>query len=126
MSYADPNRKTYAFGVQDFTAGETFTIAQPSGKNGVLRSIDVQATVAFTADTTEGFVQVGTAADPDKYGVLAMGTTAATAGASTDQDGNALGDAVTIDEDVVVTLVAPTGGVPAGSGAVQVVIDWDW
>ena len=129
MSYSDPNRLCYSFGEIDFGAGgEVLSITGPAGKSGLLRSIHVAASETFTDDTTEGAVQVGTAADPDAYAAFNLGTLADTDSAASD-DGSTDTDAI-IDEripadtQVEVTCVAPTGGTPAGKGYVTVVIDW--
>ncbi len=130
MSYDNPRRWVYSFGEHDFGAGsESLSLKGPSGKKGVLREIQVNATETFTDDTTSGNVQVGTAADPDAYGLLDLGTTADTNTASyaAGDDADAvISESIPADTQVEVTFTAPTGGTPAGKGFVQIVIDWDW
>jgi hypothetical protein len=131
MSYSDPDRRTYSFGIHDFGAGsESLSITGPKGKTGTLVAIHAAATETFNAVTTAANIQVGTAADPDAYALFNLGTLADTDSASTD-DGTTDTDAIIsasipADTQVEVTFTAPTGGTPAGMAAVTVIIDWAW
>lgn len=128
MSYSNPNRMCYSFGAVDFGAGgEVVSIQGPSGKAGRLIDVMLSATETFTDDTTTGKVRIGTAADPDAYAELDCLTTADTDSISATGQSGAIIDAdIPADTQVEVTMVAPTGGTPAGIGYVTVVIDWDW
>lgn len=131
MSYSDADRRQYSFGEHDFgNAGESLSITGPKGKGGRLIAVHVAATETFTATTTAGRVDVGTAADTDAYASFNLGTLADTDSASTDDgttDTDAIIDAdIPADTQVEVTFVAPTGGTPAGKGFVSIIIDWDW
>ena len=119
MSYDNPRRLMYSFGEHDFGAGsESLSIKGPVGLKGTLKSIQCNATETFTATTTAGFVRVGTAADNDAYGELNLATTADTDTVSEADDTNAvLAEAIPEDTQVEITLVAPTGGTPAGKGS---------
>lgn len=131
MSYADPDRRIYSSGIIDFGAGgETLAIKGPSGKTGTLKWIHVSASETFTADSTPAYVRLGTAADPDAYAEFNLGTLGDTNAASSD-DGSTDTDAIIsssipADTQVEWTMVAPTGGTPAGIGVVTVCIDWAW
>lgn len=125
-SYDNPLTITYTYALHDFGAGsaENFLVG-PSGMRGRVREICVNVTETFTADTTAGFVRVGTAADNDLYAELSMGTQAAdTALAATTQSGALKAVQITGDQQVEVNFVAPTGGTPAGIGDVYITIDW--
>lgn len=131
MSYADPDRRQYSFGEIDFgDAAEVLSITGPKGAKGILHAIHVAATETFTADTTPAYVRVGTAADPDAYAEMNLGTLADTDSASSD-DGTTdpdaiIAESIPADTQVEVTTVAPTGGTPAGKGFVTIIIDWAW
>lgn len=131
MSYSNPDRRCYNYGSIDFGAGgEVVSITGPKGKRGRLIDIHVSATETFNAVTTSAKVSVGTAADPDAYAELDVGTLADTDSISA-EDGVSDTDAIIAedipaDTQVEVTMVAPTGGTPAGMGHVQIVIDWSW
>lgn len=129
MSYSNPDRRDYAFGAIDFGAGgDVVSITGPKGKKGTLVCIHIAATETFNAVTTQANIQVGTAADPDAYALMNLGTLADTDSASSDDgttDTNAIIDQnIPADTQVEVTFTAPTGGTPAGIGHVTVTIDW--
>jgi len=132
MSYDNPTTVTYSWAAHDFGAGgATNEVRGPSGKRGRVKDVLLtDVTETFTADTTSGYVQVGTAADADAYASLDALVTAAAATASagavtTATATNFLGDTtISADTLVQVKFVAPTGGTPAGIASVQVVIDW--
>ena len=125
-TYAVPRVITYSFGEHDFgAAGESLSIKGPSGFAGELVGVQVNATETFTAATTSGKVQVGTAADVDAYAELDLSTTADTNTVSEATDTDAIIEAsIPADTQVEVTLVAPTGGTPAGKGFVHITINW--
>lgn len=127
MSYADPNRKVYAFGSIDFGAGSNVTlpIARPDGKSGRVAYVEVAASEVFTAG---GAVQIGESDDLDAYANVAIGTLAAGAALSADRQYGS-GDLTEVDieasdDPLLVTCVA-TGGTPTGTAYVTVAIDWD-
>lgn len=129
MSYSDPDRRNYGFGIHDFgAASESLSIKGPKGKAGRLIAIHASATETFNAVSTSARIDVGTAADTDAYASFVLGTLADTDSASTD-DGVTDTDAIIsaeipADTQVEVTFVAPTGGTPAGMAAVNIIIDW--
>lgn len=129
MSYSNPDRRSYGWGIHDFgSGGESYSITGPKGKTGRLVAIHVAATETFTTTTTAARVDVGTAADTDAYASFNLGALADTDSASTD-DGTTDTDAIIsasipADTQVEVTLVAPTGGTPAGMGVPTIWIDW--
>lgn len=129
MSYSNPDRRCYCFGEIDFGAGgEVVSITGPKGKKGTLIDIHAAATETFTADTTEAEIQVGTAGDADAYALMQLGTLADTDSASAQDESTdidaIIDSAIPADTQVEVTMVAPTGGTPAGKAFVQLVIDW--
>lgn len=131
MSYADPDRRIYSSGIIDFGAGgEVLAIKGPKGKTGTLKWIHVSASETFTTTTTDGMVLLGTSGDTNAYAQFELGALADTDGASTDDgttDTNAILDAtIPADTQIEWSMIAPTGGTPAGIGVVTVCIDWAW
>lgn len=126
MSYSNPLTITHSYSAVDFGAGGNVTsLKGPSGKRGELREIIVSATETFNAVTTDGDVQVGTAADPNAYAELTLGTLADTDSITATATAGAIIEAsLPADTQVEVTFTAPTGGTPAGIADVQIVIDW--
>lgn len=124
--YDKPQLITYGLGNHDFgTAGDSLSLRGPAGKVGKLVHVSVSATETFNAVTTSAKVQVGTAGDVDAYAELDIGTTADTDCVSEATDTDAIiSDAIPADTQVEVTLVAPTGGTPAGMGYVHIGIEW--
>lgn len=125
MSYSNPTTVTYSV-LHDFGAGDdALAIKAPRGfSRGRIRDVGVMVTETFTADTTAGYVRLGTAADPDAYAELNMGTAADTDYYNTQDDTDAIISADVTSTQIEVALVAPTGGTPAGIGTVNIVIDW--
>ena len=128
MSYSDPRPYTYSFGEIDFGAlstDERLVITGPSGKQGTIKEVLVSATETFTSDTTEGAVNLGSAAAGAQYVAMGLGTLAnANDQRMTDTAADLVLEAVPADTDIHVTFVAPTGGTPAGKGFVQIMIEW--
>lgn len=133
---------SYNMGIHDFGAGgDALAIQRPYGSDGGytfarIEEIHVAVTETFTADTTAGFVRIGTASDADKFAELGMGLAADTDGWGTNDDTDAIkaaGQSIDLDRDgdsgasldqLEVAFVAPTGGTPAGQGYVTIVITW--
>lgn len=138
MSYDNPLRVSYNMGIHDFGAGgDALALQRPVGRNFArVEEIHVAVTETFTADTTPGYVRIGTASDADKFAELAMGTAADTDGYGTNDDTDAIkaaGKEIDLDNDgdagasldqLEVAFVAPTGGTPAGQGYVTIVMSW--
>jgi hypothetical protein len=127
MSYSNPNRECMTI-EHDFGAGgESLSYKLPASKAARLKDIVLSATETFTDDTTTGKVQVGTAADPDAYAELDCLTTADTDSIrASDQSGAIIDPAIPAGTQVEITLVAPTGGTPAGMAKVTFIFDLDW
>lgn len=137
FSYSQPLRATYSFGLLVFTAALTTPINPPPGCSaGRVVDIHVRPTVTFTQVTTPAYVQIGTAGNATKYAQLNMGAAAAgsaynlvstggtpyiEANASIYSDINLVRDGVT---SIQVKIVPPTGGTPAGTGYLDVVLAW--
>jgi len=129
MSYDNPTTVSYCLGTIDFGAGGgAFAIKPPPGKKrGNVVDVQVQVSETFTQDTTPGYVRLGTSGDADKYAELNMGAAAATDAynlATTGQTANVIDMTADSITQVEVACVAPTGGTPAGIGAVNITIDW--
>ena len=121
-------------------------IIGPKGRKGFVRDIQVDVTTTLVGTTTVPEVQVGTAQADSSYARFRLGTSAtagyaagiyraAQVGGYTLQDGTPNFEDFTghvkmntaqipVDTAAVITLLAGTGGVPAGGGAVRVTIDW--
>lgn len=127
--YDNPRTITYSLGSHNFGAGAgAFAIRPPAGcKTGRVVDIHVMPTVTFTQVTTPAFVRVGTTGVPAKYAELNLGAAAATDGYNLSNTG-VKPQPFDMEADVIsqleVVFVAPTGGTPAGTGLVQVTVDW--
>ena len=126
MAYDQPVTITYSFGVHDFGAGgDSLSVKGPAGKTGRLVDIIASAVETFNAVTTEGRIEIGTAADTDAYASMGLGTLADTnSQAASESAGDIIDDGIPADTQVEVTFVAPVGGTPAGQAHVHVVIEW--
>lgn len=131
MSYDNPKRQTYAF---KFDAGnngnEEFVIKGPKGKSGRLWDYGVYGvTEAFTADCT---IAIGTASDPNAYGLeLPMDALAAngvksvrTTYRETDAGFSTYMVNRTLPKDTAVYLTVVDDST-SGIGEFFVTIDWD-
>jgi len=126
MSYDDPQSVSHVFGDHVFSAGDaTLAIRGPAGKKGRLEEITVSPSVTFNAVTSPAAVQVGITGSLTRNANFPLGTTAAGAAIAATQTANALVDsALEADTDIIVTLIAPVGGTPAGTGHVMVMTEW--
>jgi hypothetical protein len=135
----------YNFPSVNFATTTTAKMKIPRGaKMARVLDILVSATVLFTQVTTQAFVQIGDGTTANIFGSLGMGALASgnTIGASDVVGGlfgvsNQYGNAATAIylagnynggaglHDLVATFVAPTGGTPAGTGTVIVVMGYD-
>lgn len=125
-TYDNPSTVTFQFGLHDFGAGAgALSFKLPKGKKGRLIDVGVFGiTEAFSATTTPAYFRVGTASDADAYAELNLGTAAATDTYNTVDDPDAIIDAdLPADTQIEVTMVAPTGGTPAGIGVPFVVVE---
>jgi hypothetical protein len=130
-SYDQPDQFSYNLGSVNFTADGPFTIPVPPDCSGMrIRGYAIStATVAFTADTTPAALQFGDGTTADKFGQLDAAVIAAGDSLHVVNDG----DGASADyasaaggrlDQVTVTVVAPTGGTPGGTGNVTVFMDW--
>jgi hypothetical protein len=131
MSYSNPDRRFYVFPNVDFGAGDSAQSLQgPKGKEGRLIDIHYSATETFNSVTTDAYTEIGTAADTNAFAHFMQGDLAATdsvCGSDGVTDPDWLIDPVIpADTQVEVTMVAPTGGTPAGIATVTVIVDWAW
>lgn len=128
MSYSNPNRRTYVFPAVSYAADSAQSFKGPKGKAGRLIDIHLSATTTFNSVTTDGYTNIGTAADTDAYAHFVQGDLAATDSVCgtdgvTDTDWLIAAD-IPADTQVEVTFVAPTGGTPAGVATVTITVDW--
>ena len=117
----------YSLGIHDFGAGgDALAIKPPRNVTwGEIIDVGVMVTETFTADTTPGYVRVGTATDADAYAELNMGTAADTNYYNVRDDTDAIKDVeIPSSTQIEIALVAPTGGTPAGAGYVNIIIEW--
>ena len=126
MSYSNPVFLPLAFGNHDFGAGgEAFTFRGPSGKQGTLKEIEINATEIFSATSAEGKIELGSSASGAQYADFGLGTTADGATARmTDTTADLVLAALPADTDIHVTYTAPTGGTPTGKAYVEVMVEW--
>lgn len=123
MSYSNRDSMTVTIPALAFTAASAGKFRLPKGKRGRLIEVMINATTTFTATTTEGLFKLGTAASGAEIANCGLGTTAAgTSYNATMNDGDIKGVDLPNDADIHYTIVAPTGGTPAGAGHVQIVI----
>lgn len=126
---------SYTFPSVNFATGSSQKMKIPRTA-GMARVLDmlVSATILFTQVTTPAIVQVGDGVTPDIFASLTIGGLAAnsTIGGS-DQTGGIF-KAVYLGgnynsgaglHDLVATFVAPTGGTPAGTATVIIVVGYD-
>ena len=139
-----PSAPSAAFGA----ATQTQTFIGPKGKKGLVRDIEVFLTADAVGTTTVPEIDVGTASGDVSYARLRLGSAAgtgygtgvqrasqliATLGtaqvpppAASDYAGHVALETAFIPKDtaLVITLKAGTGGTPAGTASVYVVIKW--
>jgi len=132
MSYSNPVTLNYSYNAQDLGAGDvTKKIRPPRGATrGRVESIHLYASETFNQVTTQSQIQVGVASDLNKYAELDVGALAAGATLSdSDQAGVLTTDGqfdlyVETEDELTVTMLAPTGGTPAGIADVDIAISW--
>lgn len=135
QGYADYDVVNYGFGLYVFTNALTASLVPPVRCNrAVVIDIHVNATVIFTNVTTPAYVRLGTAGTPAKYAELNMAATASGAALNLPATGkynpSAPNAFVNIDlvrdavSAVQLTVVAPTGGSPTGTGYLNVALGW--
>jgi hypothetical protein len=147
VSYNNAIRREYKSAVGAF--GATTVIESyigPVGRKGLVRDIEVNLTASAVGDTTVPEVQVGTGSGSVSYARFRLGTSATVGlvATATPKCARALvtgnGDAQTAvdftghvaletlaipaDTAFVITMLAGTGGSPAGTGYSKVYIDW--
>ena len=127
MAYDTPQTVSYNFGEIDFAdAAEILSIEPPTGAGkGFIMDVHVASSETFNAVTTEAFLQLGTAADPDAYVNMGLDTLADTVGRSC-IDADYITRSLPASTPVEVTVVANTGGTPAGKGYITVTVAWDY
>lgn len=128
MSYSNPFLQAhYQYADHDFgSGGATKRVQGPKGRKGRLKLISCHTTETFNAETTAGYVRVGTASDNDAYAELNFATAAANITYDSDRDDTdaIIDPVIPEDTEVLINFVAPTGNSPAGIATVNVFIDW--
>lgn len=147
--YDDPIREEYYLPSAAFGATtDTLKIIGPKGKKGLVRDIEVALTADAVGTTTVPEIDVGATSGATEYARFRLGTSATAGYAAANSPfrasqigGNTLIDGspsyedytghvmmgtafIPADTAVFITRKAGTGGTPAGTGAVRVIIDW--
>lgn len=137
--YDDLNVVTYKYAALNFVSGAgTFKLPIPrSARFARVMDIMVVSTTTFTQTTTAALVQIGDGTTAAAFAQLSVGgTTAGNSITGQDQTGGvwkgnyeatanpAVGTAGVL-HDLIMTIVAPTGGSPAGVGDVYVIVGYD-
>jgi|TARA_R110002012_G_scaffold114135_1_gene260697 hypothetical protein len=125
MSYSDPRPYAYSY-YHDFGAGsEAMVMRGPSGKQGSVKEVEVEAIETFTNTTTEAIIELGSSAGTAEYVNMGLGTLAdGDQQRLTDTAADLVLDALPADTDIHITFNAPTGGTPAGKAHVHMMIEW--
>ena len=125
MSYSNPTPYCFTF-LHDFGAAtEGLIFRGPKAMQGTIQEVEVIAYEVFTADTTEAAVNIGSAALGAEYVAMGLGTLAdGDEQRMTDTAADLVGSALPADTDIHLTLLAPTGGTPAGKAYVQIMVHW--
>jgi hypothetical protein len=135
VHYDNPMRVSYGLGLVDFGAADEATaIAVPPGKTRCrIESISVMATEVFAGSSSTARIELGTAADPNRYADTDMGTLADTDGhdidPATDLFDIGHGGAGVIDitteniTQIEVGLIAAVG-TPTGQGYTTITLAW--
>jgi hypothetical protein len=137
MSQYD-NLVTYAvrFPGVNFGAGTTSQLLKVPRKCKLARVLDifVNGTVLFTQVTTPAIVQIGDGTTPDIFASLVVGALAAGATIGGGDTLNGVHKSFYLAanynsgaglHDLTATFVAPTGGSPAGTGDVTIILGVD-
>jgi hypothetical protein len=121
MSYQD-GFKTPVIALANAAVSSAADIAQivgPTGKKGRIRSVSLVTTTATTAAASA--INIGTVADPDAYGIIAVPITAIdTAIQLTKAQLAAILD---LPADTVILI---SGGGEATAGALDIIMDIEW
>jgi hypothetical protein len=127
------HQTTYKFSAVDFSTGSSKKLPVPRGAT-FARVLDIMvvASVLFTQVTTPAIVQIGDGTTADKFASITLGALAA--GSSiTGNDVAHVWNANYLAgnyppsglHDLTATFVAPTGGTPAGTGDVYILVGYD-
>ena len=119
--YADPSPETLNLGSITFNSSQTRRFKAPQGKDGRIADLEVEVTTTLGAATK---IQIGTAADPDKYLDWTLGTDAAPAvyRLSADNAAAMKNDALRLPGDDGPFVVTTSG--TTGVGHVRIAVDW--
>lgn len=135
MAYDNAKVVCYPFPAVDFSTGSTHKLKIPRG-SAEARVMDIlcSATVLFTQVTTPALVQVGDGTTADIFASLTLGALAAGSTIGGSDVANGIFKAVYLAgnynsgaglHDLIATFVAPTGGTPAGTATVIIVVGYD-
>lgn len=121
MSYENPLSMSHTLPPITVGAAQTQSIKGPAGKRGIVRAVAASVSTTIVGAATK--VEVGVAADLDKFMTLPLGAIVAPDGAGTDTqnrpDGKIIAE-VGKDEEILVTHAAGTSGVYSTT----VRVDW--
>ena len=125
MSYSQPTPYCFTYNHDFGAATEALIFRGPSGMQGTMEEVEVQAYETFNAVTTEGAVNIGSSAAGAEYVAMGLGTLAdGDEQRMTDTAADLVLAALPADTDIHLTLKAPTGGSPAGKAYVQIMVNW--
>lgn len=132
MSYDNPKSFTLSLTGVNFASGAgARKVRLPKGYEARVADIVISGTTLFTAVTTAGLVRLGLVGEAARFAEFSAGTLAAGETiAATNQAGALKVDSVSRqgivipkDTDVLINIVAPTGGTPAGVGDIHILFD---
>ncbi len=137
-TYDNPLTISYNLGEHDFAQGNmAVAIQRPEGvKSCRVEEMHVAVTEVFNAVSDPAYLRIGTAADPDKFAEMNMGTAANTDGYGTNDDTDAIktaglfidldraGDSGVSLDQLEITTLQNVGGTPSGIGHVTIVLSW--
>ena len=125
MSYSQPSPYCFTF-LHDFGAAtEGLIFRGPAKKQGTIEEVEVIAYETFNAVSSEAAVNIGSSALGAQYVAMGLGTLAdGDEQRMTDTAADLVDSALPADTDIHLTLLAPTGGTPAGKAYVQIMVHW--
>jgi len=133
-TYDNPITVSHNLGVVDYGAGNSVQLipVPPNVSRARLEFVLLDVDETFNTDTTDGRFQVGDGTTADKFMDADIGAAAVDTAVSF-ACGKDAGKEIDLDRDgdggaaltfLTVTMVAPTGGTPAGIANTTLVVSW--
>jgi hypothetical protein len=131
-TYDGPIYETICFPSKDFTSADVpYTVRGPKGRRGKLKDAMFCCTTTCAGATTKPIIKAGISGTLGAYLLWDLGTTAAASGIRASAttgllvlDTNKQFKIHPSDTDLIVTLVAATGGGAAGIGVTSFMFEW--